>query len=130
MTGAAITNSIVWAGLKLTNTDVVATDNDQCYFRYEDGVNTGKWQAVSSIGGADDAADSGVTVALSTVYHLVIDIAADRTAAFYINGVLVETSAALTDATDFIPYIAVEADGAAEAKTLTVRAQAIERNFA
>lgn len=127
-TGADITNSIVWAGLKLTNTDVVATDDDQCYFRYENGVNSGKWQAVSSIGGSDDASDSGVTVAASTKYHFVIDIQSDRTALMYINGVLVETSAALTDATDFIPYIAVEADGAAEAKTLTIYGAEISRN--
>jgi len=129
-TGAAITNSIIWAGLKLTNTDVIATDADQAFFRYEDGVNTGKWQAVSSIANSDDAADSGVTVAINTEYHLVIDIQSDRTALFYINGVLVETSAALTTAKDFIPYIAIEADGAAEAKTLHVRSQAISRAFA
>lgn len=127
-TGAAITNSIVWAGLKLTNTEVTATDADQCFFRYENGVNSGKWQAISSIGGADDAADSGVTVAAGTFYRLKIVIAADRTARMYINGVLVETTAALTDATDLIPYIGVAADGAAEAKNLVIYNQSISRS--
>ena len=129
-TGAAITNSIVWAGLKLTNTDVVATDANQAFFRYENGINGGRWQAVSSIANSDDAHDTGITVAVSTDYHLEIVIESNRQAKFYINDVLVETSAALTTAIDFIPYIAVEADGAAEAKTLTVRSQAIGRAFA
>lgn len=124
----AITNCIVWAGLKLTNTEVTATDADQCFFRYENGVNTGKWQAISSIGGTDDAADSGVTVAAGTFYRLKIVIAADRTARMYINGVLVETTAALTDATDLIPYIGVAADGAAEAKNLVIYNQSISRS--
>lgn len=126
-TAANITNAIVWAGLKLTNTATTATDADQVFFRYEDDVNSGKWQAVDSIGGTDTATDSGVTVAVSTNYHLVIDIASDRTAQFYINGTLVKTSSALTDAIDLIPYIGVEADGAAAAKTLYVHGQAISR---
>lgn len=128
--GPAITNSIIWAGLKLTNTEVTITDDDQVFFRYEDGVNGGEWQAVSSIGGADDAHDTNVVVAVDTEYHLVIDIQSDRTALMYVNGTLVETSAALTDAKDFIPYIGIAADGAAEVKALHLRGQSISRNFA
>ena len=129
-TGANITNCIIWAGLKLTNTEVTATDNDQVFFRYEDDNNDGEWEAISSVGGADDEHDTGVIVAVDTDYHLKIEIQADRTAKFYINEVLVETSAALTDATDLIPYIGVAADGAAAAKSLIVRGQSISRNFA
>jgi len=129
-TGAAITTSIVWAGLKLTNTDVVITDADQAFFRYEDGVNTGKWQAVYSIAGTDVAADSGVTVAVSTVYHLKITIDSTRVPRFYINGALVKTGTALTTAKDFIPYICIEEDGASSSRTLGVRGQAISRKFA
>lgn len=128
-TGADITNSIIWAGLKKTDTEVMITDTDQCFFRYEDGVNSGKWEAISSISGTDDAHDSAVTVAINTVYHLVIAIQADKTAKMYINGALVETSAVL-DTVGLIPYIGVAADGAAEAKTLHVRGQGISRNFA
>ena len=129
-TGSNITNCIIWAGLKKTMTEVTITDTDQAFFRYEDDVNDGEWQAISSIGGSDDAHDTGVVVAVDTDYHLVIKIQNDRSAKFYINDVLVETSAALTDATDLIPYIGVAADGAAEAKTLIVRGQAIIRDFA
>lgn len=126
-TGSDITNCIIWAGLKLTNTEVTATDDDQAFFRYEDGVNTGAWEAVSSVGGTDSEDDSGVTVVASTVYHLVIRISATRIATFYVNGVLVATSDALTDATDLIPYIGIAADGAAEAKDMTIYSQQISR---
>jgi len=126
-TGAAITNSIVWAGLKLTNTDVVATDDDQAFFRYENGVSSGVWVAVTSIGGTDTSTVSTVTVAVSTKYRLRIAIDSSRIARLYINGALIVTTAALTDTVDLIPYIAVEADGAAEAKTLTVYGAAISR---
>jgi hypothetical protein len=128
-TGPAITTCIIWAGLKLTDTPVTATDADQVFFRYEDDVNSGKWQAVSSIGDSDDAHDTGVTVAINTKYHFTIIIAADRTARFFINGVLEETSAALTDAVDLIPYIGIEEDGAGSAMTLYIHNQAISRTI-
>ena len=129
---SSLADSIVWAGLKLTNTAVVATDNDQIFFRYEEGVQAGNWQAVSSINNADDAADSGVVAATGTAYHFLFDIAADRTAKMYINGALVKTTTALTNTTDFIPYIGIEVQtgGAAGAKAVSVRGQAASRNFA
>lgn len=129
-TGANITNAIIWAGLKLTNTEVTATDADQVFFRYEDDNNDGEWEAVSSVGGSDDEHDTGVVVAVDTEYHLMIEIQSDRTAKFYINGTLVETSGVLTDAIDLIPYIGVATDGAAAAKSLHVRGQSISRNYA
>lgn len=128
-TGSAITSAIIWAGLKLTNTEVTATDADQAFFRYESDVNSGEWQAISSIGGTDDAHDTGVAVAADTEYHLKITIDSSRIARFYINGTLVETSGALTDATDFIPYIGVAADGAAAAKHMYIFSQRISREI-
>lgn len=128
-TGSAITSTTIWAGLKLTNTSTTATDDDQAFFRYAAGTNSGKWQAINSIGGTDVATNSGVTVVLSTEYHLKITIDASRIARFYIDGLLVDTSAALTDATDLIPYIGVQADTAA-AKHAYVFGQAISRVFA
>ena len=125
-TGAAITAEIIWAGLKLTNTPTVATDNDQVFFRYEAGVNSGKFQCINSIGGTDDTDDSGVTVAVSTVYLLVIAIDSDRIARFYINGALVATSAALTNAVDLKPYVGIQASAAA-AKDITVYGETISR---
>lgn len=123
---SAITAATIWAGLKLTNTSVTATDDDQAFFRYAAGTNSGKWQAVSSIGGTDDAADSGVTVAEDTTYRLTIVIDSARKASFYINNVLVKTSAALTNAVDLIPYIGIQANGAA-AKKMHIMGQAISR---
>lgn len=128
-TGAAITAMILWAGLKLTNTPTVITDDDQVFFRYEAGVNSGKWQCISSIGGTDTSADSGITVATSTVYRLMIIIDSARVAKFYINGVLVATSGALTTAVDLIPYVGVEAAEVA-AKSCTVRSISMSRNMA
>ena len=126
-TGASIADLILWAGLKLTNTPTVATDNDQVFFRYEAGVNSGKIQCINSIGGTDDTDDSGVTLAVTTDYWLVIAIDSSRIARFFINGVLVATSAALTDATDLKPYLGIQANAAA-AKSVTVYSQHIGRN--
>lgn len=126
-TGANITNAIIWAGLKLTNTAVAATDADQVFVRYEDDVNSGKFQVIDSIGGTDVTTDSGITAVLSTQYSVVIKINSDRKAEVYINGTLVRETAALTDAIDLIPYVAVEADGAAAAKAITVHGEYISR---
>ncbi len=128
-TGSAITNEVLWAGLKLTNTATVATDDDQAFFRYAPATNSGKWQAVYSIGGTDVSADTGITVALSTEYRLKVTIDSARIARFYINGVLVVTSTALTDAVDLIPYVGV-LESAAAAKHLYVFGQSISRKFA
>lgn len=127
--GSNITNTIIWAGLKLTNTEVTATDADQAFFRYEDDVNGGKWQYIYSIGGTDTPTDSGITVAVSTRYHLKVIIDSARLARFYLNEVLLGTSTALTDATDFIPYIGVAADGAGAAKHMYIYGQAISRTI-
>ena len=126
-TGLSVASMIFWAGLKLTSTEVTATDADQVFFRYEDDVAAGNIQAVSSIGGVDDEHDTGVAVAVSTRYRLRITIDASRAARFYVNGVLVETSGALTDAKTLIPFIGVAADGAAAAAILVVRGQKLHR---
>ena len=118
-TGASIASGIVWAGLKLTDTPVIATDNDQIFFRYEAGVNSGKFQVVSSRTGVDTSTDSGVTVAASTIYRLRIVVASDLTFKAYINGDLVVTGAALTTGIDLKIFIGVE-DSAGAAKNITV----------
>ncbi len=129
-TGSAVTAQILWAGLKLTNTPTVATDNDQAFFRYQNGVNGGNWQVNYSIGNTDTAVDAGVAAAANTEYHFRIAISSTRIATFYLNGVLVATSTALTDATDFIPFIGVQASGAAAVKSLRVLGHAISRAYA
>lgn len=126
-TTAGIASEIIWAGLKLTNTDVITTDNDSVFFRYQDTSNSGKWVANDSTNNVDTSTDSGVTVAVNTRYHLKIAIDSSRVARFFINGVLVKTSGALTASTNFIPYIGVKASGQAAVKTLRVHGQSISR---
>lgn len=128
--GGSIASSNVWAGLKLTNTSVTATDANQVFFRYEDDVNGGKWQAIYSIGGVDTETDTGIAAAADTMYYFKITIDSSRIARMYINGTLVNTSTALTDAIDLIPYIGVEEDGASGAKHIHVYSQRISREAA
>lgn len=125
-TGSAITAQVIHAGLKLTNTPTVATDNDQAFFRYAPATNGGRWQAIYSIGGTDTEVDTGVAVAADTEYHFRVAVDAARVARFYINDVLVATSTALTDAVDLIPYIGI-LESAAAAKHMYVFGQSISR---
>ncbi len=129
-TGATITTTVIWCGLKLTNTHAVATDDNQIYFRYENGVNSGGWEVVHSLAGIDLQEDAGVAVvAINTRYHFKITVDPDRIARMYINGVLVKTTAALTTNIDFIPYIGIIESGASAAMTLHVSGQAISRRY-
>ena len=130
-TGAAITTCVVWAGLKLTNTDVVATDADQVLFRYSSAVNSGTWGAVYSIANTDVTADTGLTVAVSTSYRLAIDIDSARVPRFYINGTLYKVGTALTASIALIPYVGVlTPTGSASARNIKLRYEAISRTFA
>lgn len=124
-TAASVALVTLWAGLKLTNTSVVATDNDQAFFRV---TAAGNWSAIYSIGGTDTTVDTGVAVAASTKYRLGIAIDSSRIARFYINDELVATSTALTDATDLIPYIGVHAN-TGSAKAMNIHFQSISRSI-
>ena len=118
---ADITSCILWAGFKLTNTATTATDADQFFFRFEDDVNDGDWQAVTSVAGTDTATDTGIDVKFATNYRLLIEVDQLRVPRYYINERLVATGGALTDLATFEFYIGVETDGAAEAKQLDIR---------
>ena len=137
----AIDNQKVWAGLKLTNDQLVATDANQAFFKFQtDATNSEAFtdftllHFVHSIGGTDYISALPITVAASTIYHLKITIDSSRQMSIFVNGVqynITSTSgstggtavttgttksAALTDDVDFIPYVGIEAgDGAAEA---------------
>lgn len=127
-TAGTITDYIVWVGLKLTMTEVVATDANQVFFRIEDGVNSGAWQTIYSIGDVDTVTDAGLpAVTADTKYHLKITIDDQRIARFYINDILVQTSTALTDTTDLKPYIGVAEDGSGSARSVRVYGQSISR---
>jgi len=121
-TAQSVTSTVIWAGLKLTNVDTITTDADSVFFR-SDGTN---WQTNYSIGNADTTANA-LAIAQNTNYHLVIEISAARIATMYINGTLYATSTALTDATDFIPYIGVRQDLNGVARRVMVIKEAISR---
>ena len=153
----AIDNQKVWAGLKLTNDQLVATDANQIFFKFQtDATNSeafsdySYWHLVHSIGGTDYISQIPVTVAANTPYHLKIEIDSDRKATCFINGVqynitstsgstggtavtavqpgvAATKSAALTDDIDLIPYVGIEA-GDGAAEAVNVHYVACSRN--
>ncbi|MGB2161705.1 MAG: hypothetical protein ACPHY7_00595 [Gammaproteobacteria bacterium] len=152
----ALDNQKVWAGLKLTNDQLISTDADQVFFKYQtDATNSEsftdftKWHFVHSIGGTDFISQLPITATTNTPYHFKIIIDKDRKATIFVNGVqynVTTTSGstggtavtsvapgqvpvktgALTNDVDFIPYIGIEA-GAAAAESLTVQYQNMNR---
>ena len=147
----AIDNQKWWAGLKLTNDQLVATDANQAFFKFEtDATNSEAFtdftllHFVHSIGGTDYISALPITVAANTTYQLKIKIDSDRKLSMFVNGIQYNItttagttggtsvakgttkSAAMTDDIDFIPYIGIEA-GAAAAEALDVHYQAINR---
>ena len=137
----AIDNIKVWAGLKLTNDQLVATDADQAFFKFQTDATVSEaftdftlLHFVHSIGGTDYISALPITVAASTIYHLKITFDSSRQMSIFVNGVQYNTtttsgstggtavttgttkSAAMTNDIDLIPYNGVEAgDGAAAA---------------
>jgi len=148
----ALDNQKVWTGLKLTNDQLVATDADQAYFKYQtDATNSeaftdyAKWHFVHSIGGTDYISVLPITVAINTPYHFKIEVDSDRKASIFVNGIQYNVTttaastggtavttgttptAALTDDVDLIPYVGIEA-GAAAAEAVNVHYVACSRN--
>jgi hypothetical protein len=148
----ALDNQKVWTGLKLTNDQLVATDANQMFFKYQtDATNSEaftdytKWHFVHSIGGTDYISQLPITVATNTPYHFKIEVDSDRKAAIFVNGVQYNVTttagstggtavttgttktAALTDNIDLIPYVGIEA-GAAAAEAVNVHYVACSRN--
>jgi len=121
-TSASIADLTLALGLKLTNTTALATDDNQAFFRYAPATNGGRLQFCYSISGTDYEYDLGVAIAVSTTYELAIAIDENRKPFVYVNGdLLFAGNLALTTDIDLIPYIA-GLNGAAAAKSLTVRA--------
>ena len=153
----ALDNQKVWAGLKLTNDQLVATDDNQVFFKYQsDATNSeafttfANWHFVHSIGGTDYISRLPIAVAADTQYHFKIEVDSDRKATIYVNGIQYNVTttagstggtavtavqpgtaatktAALTDNIDLIPYIGIE-NGAAAAEVLNVHYQSISRH--
>ncbi len=124
-TPATVTLYTAWAGYKLTNTSVVATDDDQAFFSLIVGTST-RWQYTYSIAGVDvqvpvPLAITGA-VAASTIYKFRIEIYSDRTHMAFVNDEAIASSnfPALTSLTTLIPYIGVQANTSA-ARALDVK---------
>jgi hypothetical protein len=148
-TGSSIADTSFWAGLKLTNVPVYATDADQAYFLYASNDTLGTLTTnpnlhfVYSVGGTDYITDLGIAVAAATIYKLRIVIDNNRQVAVYVNGVqygLITTataggatqststtlSNALTNDIDLIPYVGVQGLTTA-AKQITLCYEKISR---
>ena len=148
----AIDNQKVWAGLKLTNDQLVATDANQAYFKFQtDATNSEaftdftKLHFVHSIGGTDFISQLPITVAADTPLHLKITIDSDRKASIFVNGIQYNVtstsgstggtavttgttkSGALTNDIDLIPYVGIEA-GAGAAEAVNVHYVCCSRN--
>ena len=140
----AIDNQKAYAGLKLTNDQLIATDADQAYFKFQtDATNSEsfddftKLHFVHSIGGTDHISVLPITVAANTIYHLKIEFDSSRQMSIFVNGTQYNVtstagstggttvttgttkSAAMTDDVDLIPYIGIEA-GAAAAEAIHI----------
>ena len=150
-------NEKVWAGLKLTNDQLVASDDDKAFFKFATDATNGesltsatKWNFVHSIGGTDYISILPITVAANTPYHFKIKIDSDRKATIFVNGIQYNVtttagstggtavtavqpgkaaakSAALTNDVNLIPYIGIE-NGDAAAAVLNVHYTAISRH--
>ena len=150
-------NEKVWCGLKLTNDQLVASDDDKAFFKFATDATNGesltsatKWNFVHSIGGTDYISILPITVAANTPYHFKIKIDSDRKATIFVNGIQYNVtttsgstggtavtavqpgkeaakSAALTNDVNLIPYIGIE-NGDAAAAVLNVHYTAISRH--
>ena len=91
---ADISNVCFWAGLKLTKTPVLVTDNDQAYFIFDSSdtiigssilTTDANMHFVYSIDGTDYTTNLGITVAANTVYKLRISIDSDRKISIFVG---------------------------------------------
>lgn len=152
-TGTSIADTAFWAGFKLTNVPTIATDANQAYFIFSqvDDANTGTLTTntnlhfVYSIDGTDYVTDLGLQVAVNNQYRLKIRIDNIRKVTVFVNETqygltqttgttgIVETvtnkkSLALTNDTDLIPYVGVQAL-TGTAKQITLSYEKISRHI-
>lgn len=122
-----IDSTIYWLGLKLTNTDVVATDADQAYFRCESDVSSQAIVAQGSVNDTDHAHVSDNILIASEIYTVKVKFDKEEVCHMYINGREVFSRSFKGNTVNLKPYIGVEADGASDAAELTVYGQKISR---
>lgn len=132
ITGSVVTQAKFWAGMKLTSTEAVATDNDQVYFRYAATTAATSLTFISSRSGTDTTTtlptDKFAVWAASTAYRLRFDVLANRTVIASVGvgntGTLTPISVAplpaLTTGINLLPFFGVEGVTTA-AKAMTVQ---------
>lgn len=131
-TGANITGTTIWAGMKLTSGGAITTDNDAVFFRYNDTEQGGNLQLITSRSNVDTVTVIPIKIAVSTLYRLVISINSTLQVGVAINGKRwnlnvgggdgvtgASGTAPLTTAISLIPYVGVQA-GAVAAKAIDV----------
>ena len=140
----------VWAGLKLTNDQLIATDANQAFFKFQTDADHSETfttfsnlHFIYSIADDDYVTDLGITVEAGTVYRLKIVINKTREVSVFVNEKqygLTQTpnvsgntqsdankkSLALTASIPLKPYIGIET-GTTTAKSLNVIYQKISR---
>ena len=127
VTGSTVAAMVFAMGFKLTNTSVIATDDDQAYFRYAAADASGQFQFITSRAGVDTTYTVPTSViaavAASTAYRLRVEVYSDRTVMGFINDVPIRATpfAALTSLTTFIPYPTIVLNAAAVVKSVTNR---------
>lgn len=101
---ATVAGAIAVAGLKLTSTTVVATDNDGAYFRVVDGLV----YAVTSNNNTDVATSTGFTMTDAVDVELTIKVDDNMYPHFYINGCEVFKGARLRDSQALQPTVGIQ----------------------
>ena len=128
-TGSSVADTTIWAGLKLTNTDVIGTDEDQAFFRYNPSENGGKWQLITRDNNAANVIRTvGPAVAASTTYYLSLKINSAFDVSYTVNDVTGIASTAVRTGINLIPYIGISAEAAA-AKHFYVRKTWISKAY-
>lgn len=125
-----IADDILYCGLKLTNTNVSGTDADQAYFRYENGVNSGKWQSLVEVNTTLTTVDTGVTAAVGQIMHFKIVMDAAELCHMYVNGKLVSQVSFAGNTVDLKPYMGLIDGAGGSESTATVYGQKISRLIA
>lgn len=126
---SSIAAILIKVGLALTNALDVSTDDDQIGLFFETDSADVNFAVIKSIAGTDSEDDSGIAVAADTEYRVIFDIDRTGVCRTFINDVLVDTSAALTDVATLKPFIGIQALGAA-AKAIRVRFEAVSMDHA
>ena len=145
-----IDNQKVWAGLKLTNDQLIETDANQAYFKFQTDVTNSelfsdftKLHFIVTIASTTYISQLPITVAANTIYKLRISINVDKKISIFVNGVQYNittttgatggtsvttgtTTSAAFSAVDLIPYIGIEA-GDNDPESLHVFYQKISR---